>query len=83
MNKSTTNPVPFMAYPLSTDWNPENGVFGYVSGLRYGSLNTNTSPYSVTDKGAVSTSHGAQRTTSAVTLNQVAWGYGDKDLGNI
>ena len=83
MTKSTTNPVPFTTYPLSADWDPANGVFGYVSGLKYGTLVTSTNPYSVTEKGDVSTSHGAKRTTSAANLNQVAQGYGDKDLGNI
>lgn len=76
-----TNPVPFVTYPLSEDWDPENGVFGYVEGLRYGSLNTKTNPYSVTDKGDVSKSHGAQRKTSSAALNKAANNYDSKDLG--
>lgn len=76
-----TNPVPFMTYPLSADWDPENGVFGYVDGLRYGSLNTSAKPYTVVDKGDVSKSHGAQRKTSATALNKAANSYDSKDLG--
>lgn len=83
MTKSTTNPVPFVSYPLSADWDPENGVFGYADGLRSGTLVTNTSPYTVKDKEDVSTSYGAQRKTSAAALNQVAVGYSEKELGNL
>ena len=83
MAKSTTNPVPFVSYPLSADWDPENGVFGYADGLRYGTLVTSTSPYTVTDKGEVSTSYGAQRTTTAAVLNRAGYGYSSKVLGNL
>ena len=83
MVKSTTNPVPFVSYPLSQDWDPANGVFGYASGLRYGSLVTTTTPYTVKDKGDVSPSHGAQRKTATAALNQVAMGYSEKELGNL
>lgn len=83
MTKNSTNPVPFVSYPLSDDWDPANGIFGYAIGLRYGSLVTSTSPYTVKDKGDVSPSHGAQRKTSAATLNKAGQGYGEKDLGNI
>jgi hypothetical protein len=83
MTKSTINPVPFVAYPLSEDWDPSNGVFGYDDGLRYGSLVTSTSPYTVADKGDVSPSHGAQRKTTAEALNKAAYNYGSKDLGNL
>lgn len=83
MAKSTTNPVPFVSYPLSADWDPENGVFGYADGLRYGTLVTSTSPYTVTDKGEVSTSYGAQRTTTAAVLNRAGYAYSSKVLGNL
>ena len=83
MTKETTNPVPFVSYPLSADWDPENGVFGYADGLRYGSLVTSTSPYTVTDKGPVSTSYGAQRTTTAAVLNRAGYAYSSKVLGNL
>lgn len=83
MTKATANPVPFVSYPLSADWDPENGVFGYADGLRYGTLVTSTSPYTVTDKGAVSTSYGAQRTTTAAVLNRAGYAYSSKVLGNL
>lgn len=82
MTKSTANPVPFVSYPLSADWDPKNGVFGYADGLRYGSLVTSTSPYTVTDKGPVSTSYGAQRTTTPAAQNRAGYGYTSEALGN-
>ena len=80
VTRTTINPVAFTTYPLSADWNPANDVFGYISGLKYGSLNSDGT---ITEKGTVASYRGAQRKTSAATLNQVAIGYGDKDLGNI
>ena len=83
MVKSTTNPVPFVSYPLSQDWDPANGVFGYASGLRYGSLVTTTTPYTVKDKGDVSPLHGAQRKTSDAVLNRAGYGYASEEFGTL
>ena len=80
VTRTTINPVAFTTYPLSGDWNPANDVFGYVSDLKYGTLEATGA---VTEKGSVASYRGAQRKTSAANLNQVAQGYGDKDLGNI
>ena len=60
---SSVNPSPFIQYPLSADWNPGSGVFGYVDGLKYGKLVTTTSPYTVTETGggSIPSYRGAQR----------------------
>lgn len=60
---SSVNPSPFMQYPLSDDWNPGSGVFGYVDGLKYGKLVTSTTPFTVTETGggSIPSYRGAQR----------------------
>ena len=60
---SSVNPSPFVQYPLSADWNPGVGVFGYVDGLKYGKLVTSATPYTVTEAGggSVPSYRGAQR----------------------
>ena len=58
VTRTTINPVPFTTYPLSPDWDPAKGVFGYISGLKYGSLGT---AGAITEKGTVAAYRGAQR----------------------
>ena len=58
VTRTTVNPVPFTKYPLSSDWDPAKGVFGYISGLKYGSLGT---AGAITEKGDVASYRGAQR----------------------
>lgn len=60
---SSVNPSPFVQYPLSADWNPGSGVFGYVDGLKYGKLVTTTTPNTVTETGggSIPSYRGAQR----------------------
>ena len=80
---SSVNPAPLMKNPLASSWDPANDVFGYVDDLKYGSLNTNTTPYSVTEKGDVSTYRGAQRKTSAAVVNLAGYNYSSEELGNL
>ena len=80
MTRTAINPVAFTTYPLSADWDPANGVFGYVSGLKYGSLATTGV---ITEKGDVAAYRGAQRKTSAAVVNKAGAGYTSENLGNL
>ena len=54
---ASINPAPFVAYPLSADWDPENCIFGYVENLQYGSVSNDTVIYT----GDIPSYRGAQR----------------------
>ena len=54
---ASINPAPFVAYPLSADWDPENSIFGYVENLQYGSVSNDTVIYT----GDIPSYRGAQR----------------------
>lgn len=58
LTRTTISPVAFCSYPLSADWDPANGVFGYAADLKYGSLGKDGT---VTEKGNVAAYRGAQR----------------------
>lgn len=77
--KAAIAPVSFRSYPLSSEWNPANGIFGYAEGLRYGKLQNGA----LSDEGEVSSSWGAQRTTTAAVLNRAGYAYSSKVLGNL
>lgn len=65
--------------PLSADWAPENGVFGYKDNLQYyGTFNTPG-----TEKNVSSTTNGAQRKTSDAVLNRAGYNYSSEELGNL
>lgn len=67
-------------YPLSDDWSPLEGIFGYQSGLTYGKYKDGV----YQDEGmSVSKSTGAQRTTSSANLDTPSSGYGDNDNGSL
>lgn len=65
--------------PLSDDWAPENGVFGYKNDLQY--YGTFNEPG--TEKNVSSKTNGAQRTTSAAVVNHAGYNYSSEELGNL
>lgn len=80
LTRTTINPVAFTTYPLSADWDPAKDVFGYVDGLKYGSLATSGE---ITEKGSVASYRGAQRKTSAAVVNRAGYNYSSEDLGSL
>lgn len=68
-------------YPLSLDWDPARGIFGYAHPLNYGKLSSTGGLESV--EGTVAEYRGAQRVTSSDVLNLPDVGYSDKDLGSL
>ena len=64
--------------PLSDNWDPANGVFGYKENLQYYSKFLEAG----TEKNVSSTTNGAQRTTTAAVLNRAGYGYTSEVLGN-
>lgn len=79
--RAAVAPRAFDRYPLSADWDPAKGIFGYVSPLNYGKLLSSGQLESV--EGAVAEYRGAQRVTSSDVLNLPDVGYSDKDLGSL
>ena len=64
--------------PLSDNWDPANGVFGYKENLQYYSkFNT-----AGTEKDLSSTTNGAQRATTPAAQNRAGYGYSSEELGN-
>ena len=64
--------------PLSDNWDPANGVFGYKENLQYYSkFNT-----AGTEKDLSSTTNGAQRATTPAAQNRADYGYSSEELGN-
>lgn len=76
----TKNTPALMTFnPLSDNWDPANGVFGYKDNLQYyGTFNT-----AGTEKNLSSTTNGAQRTTTPAALNRAGYGYSSEVLGNL
>ena len=66
----------FEQYPLSSDWDPANGVFGYAEGLTYRKLSATAT------EGNVAAYRGAQRTTTPAAQNRAGYGYSSEELGN-
>ena len=66
----------FEQYPLSSGWNPANGVFGYAEGLTYRKLSATAT------EGNVAAYRGAQRTTTPAAQNRAGYGYTSEVLGN-
>lgn len=66
----------FEQYPLSSDWDPANGVFGYAEGLTYRKLSVTAT------EGKVAAYRGAQRTTTPAAQNRAGYGYSSEELGN-
>jgi len=66
----------FEQYPLSNDWDPANGVFGYADGLTYRKLSATET------EGNVAAYRGAQRTTTPAAQNRAGYGYSSEVLGN-
>ena len=78
-NGTRNTPVSFTFNPLSDNWAPENGVFGYKDNLQYyGTFNT-----AGTEKNVSSTTNGAQRKTSAAVVNRAGYNYSSEELGNL
>lgn len=75
----TKNTPALMTFnPLSDNWDPANGVFGYKDNLQYyGTFNT-----AGTEKNLSSTTNGAQRTTTPAAQNRAGYGYSSEELGN-
>jgi hypothetical protein len=64
--------------PLSDNWDPANGVFGYKDNLQYyGTFNT-----ADTEKNLSSTTNGAQRPIAPAAKNSAGYGYSSEELGN-
>lgn len=62
--------------PLSEDWDPENGVFGYKDNLQYyGTFNTTG-----TEKNVSSETNGAQR---KVITDEAGLAYGENNMGDL
>lgn len=72
------SPRAFTKYPLSDDWNPLEGVFGYQSDLKY--YNRTIGDNTDTNLMKVSNTAGAQRKTVADTADS---GYGDNNNGSL
>ena len=72
------SPRAFTKYPLSDDWNPLDGVFGYQSDLKY--YNKTIGDNTDTNLKKASSTAGAQRKTVADTANT---GYGDNNNGSL
>ena len=66
----------FEQYPLSSDWDPAKGVFGYAEGLTYRKLSATST------EGNVAAYRGAQRTTTPAAQNRAGYGYTSEALGN-
>ena len=69
----------FTSYPLSENWNPAIGVFGYEADLTFGKLQSDGT---VSGSTAVSAKWGAQRTTTPAAQNRAGYGYSSEELGN-
>lgn len=79
-NGGTKNSPGLLTFnPLSDNWAPENGVFGYKENLQYyGTFNTPS-----TETNVSSTTNGAQRKTSDAVLNRAGYNYSSENLGNL
>ena len=71
-------PVLMTFNPLSDEWDPANGLFGYKDNLQYYS----TFNKAGTEKSLSSTTNGAQRTTTPAAQNRAGYGYTSEVLGN-
>ena len=79
-NGGTKNSPGLLTFnPLSDNWAPENGVFGYKENLQY--YKTFNTPG--TEIPVSSTTNGAQRKTSDAVLNRAGYNYSSENLGNL